>query len=317
MDIVILFSFKGDYIMENALQVIDPESKVPMTVDAVREQINLIQHLMKSVMKDGQHYGKIPNCGDKPTLLKAGAEKIGMIFRLRAIINPREDIIQTDLGKGHREYQIFTHIMSGRTEIATGCGVCSTMETKYRWRNENTGKEVPSEYWKTRDPDLIGGSQYSTRKMSGKWMIMHRVEHDNPADYYNTCLKIAKKRSHVDGIIQSTSASDIFTQDIEDMNIVNESENIPVDPVPQEKNQDKANDTRVISTPQANRLRAIAKKNGKSNNDVEQYILRYQYNSISEIQRSDYDEIVDWAENGSVRELEQNDSVPLDEDLPF
>jgi hypothetical protein len=43
------------------------------------------------------------------------------------------------------------------------------------------------------------------------------VEHDNPADYYNTVLKMAKKRAHVDAILTATAASDIFTQDVEDM----------------------------------------------------------------------------------------------------
>ncbi|WP_418719751.1 hypothetical protein [Bilophila wadsworthia] len=45
---------------------------------------------------------------------------------------------------------------------------------------------------------------------------MGRVEHDNPADYYNTCLKMAKKRALVDAVLTCTAASDIFTQDIED-----------------------------------------------------------------------------------------------------
>ena len=44
-----------------------------------------------------------------------------------------------------------------------------------------------------------------------------RVEYDNPADYYNTALKMAKKRAHVDAILTATAASDCFTQDVEDM----------------------------------------------------------------------------------------------------
>lgn len=31
------------------------------------EQVTLIQNVMKSVMRDGEHYGKIPGCGDKPS----------------------------------------------------------------------------------------------------------------------------------------------------------------------------------------------------------------------------------------------------------
>lgn len=38
----------------------------------------------------------------------------------------------------------------------------------------------------------------------------------NPADVYNTVLKMAKKRAFVDAILTCTAASDCFTQDIED-----------------------------------------------------------------------------------------------------
>src|SRR6185369_6401125 len=39
----------------------------------------------------------------------------------------------------------------------------------------------------------------------------------NPADVANTILKMAKKRGLVDAILTVTAASDIFTQDIEDL----------------------------------------------------------------------------------------------------
>ena len=47
---------------------------------------------------------------------------------------------------------------------------------------------------------------------------MYRIENDNPQDLANTILKMAKKRSFVDGILTVTGASRIFTQDIEDIN---------------------------------------------------------------------------------------------------
>ncbi|HIJ50738.1 MAG TPA: hypothetical protein HPP54_06770, partial [Nitrospinae bacterium] len=43
-----------------------------------------------------------------------------------------------------------------------------------------------------------------------------RTDHDNPADYYNTVLKMAKKRALVDAVLTATAASDIFSQDIEE-----------------------------------------------------------------------------------------------------
>ncbi len=101
--------------------------------------------------------------------------------------------------------------------VGEGVGTCTTMEGKFRFRWDNTGNEVPKEYWDTKNKDLLGGPFNTVRKVDGKWYIFQRVEHDNPADYYNTCEKMGKKRAHVDAILTATAASDIFTQDIEDM----------------------------------------------------------------------------------------------------
>jgi hypothetical protein len=94
------------------------------------------------------------------------------------------------------------------------------MESKYRFRWDKTGREVPKEYWEARNRDLLGGDACVPRKVDGKWLIYQKVEHDNPADYYNTCIKIGKKRAHVDATITATATSDILTQDIEDMPVV-------------------------------------------------------------------------------------------------
>lgn len=182
------------------------------SINQVREQVGLIHQLMREVMKDGEHFGTVPGCGDKKILLKSGAEKLSMVFRLK----PRFELTLREFQNGHREYEIRC-ILSDGTE---GVGCCNTMEGKYRYRSENTGQPVPKAYWDTRDPALLGGSQFSPRKIDKDgqkvWMIFHKVEHDNPADYYNTCLKMGKKRAHVDAIITATASSDIFTQDLEE-----------------------------------------------------------------------------------------------------
>ena len=186
-----------------------------MSVETVVQQIELIQEIQKRVMKPGEHYGVIPGCGDKPTLLKPGAEKLGFTFRLA----PEFEVTTIDHPAGHREYQVkcrLRHIPTG-TMVGEGVGTCTTLEGKYRFRWDNTGQPVPAEYWKFRDRDLLGSPFNTARKAEGSWMIFQRVEHDNPADYYNTCEKIAKKRAHVDAILTATAASDIFTQDVEDM----------------------------------------------------------------------------------------------------
>lgn len=212
-----------------------PANYMPVT-DLVA-QVGHIQQVMKAVMRDNEHYGKIPGCGEKPTLLKAGAEKLAMTFRLA----PEYDIQEREMPGGHREYRVTVRLVSIITGamVGAGVGLCSTMEGKYRFRagdGEVTGVAVPKAYWDTRRSDPaaaskllretanragLEGSKFGTKKdAEGRWMVSthgERVEHDNPADYYNTVLKMAKKRALVDAVLTSTAASDIFTQDVEDM----------------------------------------------------------------------------------------------------
>ena len=203
------------------------ESK-PLTAKDIKSQVDLIQDVMKIVMKDHEHYGVIPGCGDKPALLKPGAEKLNLTFRMAP--DPETEII--DMGNGHREYRVKCILRSIETGHLLGAGVgsASTMETKWRYRNaepEITAKFVPGEYWNIRknDPakalEMIGGKGFATKKVEGNWYIAkltgEKVEYDNPADYYNTCWKMAKKRSLVDAVLTVTAASDIFTQDIDEM----------------------------------------------------------------------------------------------------
>lgn len=204
----------------------------PMTLEAVQGQVAQIQELMKTVMIDNQHYGKIPGCGDKPTLLKAGAEKIMLTFRLV----PETKIDVLDLPGGHREYRAETRIFTQTgVFLGNGVGTASTMESKYRFRTGEikfTDQPVPQAYWtlKKNDPAkaqaLIGGPGHAPRKNdTGQWVIAlqgEKTEHDNPADYYNTCEKMAKKRAFVDAALTVTAASDIFAQDLEELEVKEE-----------------------------------------------------------------------------------------------
>jgi hypothetical protein len=201
---------------------------------------------MKEVMKEGEHYGIIPGCGDKPALLKPGAEKLNLTFRM----SPTYKVERIEMSGGHREYVVTCVLSSIGSNVVLGEGVgsCSTMEAKYRYRTgpkESTGKPVPKGYWDARKSDpskaqaLLGGKGFSTMKDdTGNWVISvqgEKVEHDNPADYYNTILKMAKKRAHVDAVLTVTAASDIFTQDIEDFVDLNVKTNgAVVDVVPVE-----------------------------------------------------------------------------------
>ena len=209
------------------------EMVAPLTAQAMRVQVNLIQEIMNEVMQgpskenpNGIHYGIIPGCGDKPTLFKAGAEKLSLTFRLRPVMGDG-DIDVIDLGNGHREYRIRCHILNiNGLEMATGVGSASTMESKHRYRNvsdyELTGKPIPSD---SKEKKLEYAKQgYGMKKIDNVWQWVKfkegkKTENADIADVYNTVLKMAKKRAYVDGILSATACSDIFTQDIEDLPI--------------------------------------------------------------------------------------------------
>lgn len=153
----------------------------------VRAQVNQIQYLMHNVLKQGEHYGTIPGTGKnaKPTLFQSGAEKIAFMFHLV----PKCEVTRESLPGGHREYEVKCTLVSRDTGQEMGCGIglCSTMESKYRYRWTGYGDN------------------------------RRRVENADIADTYNTVMKMAKKRALVDAVKSTTAASDIFSQDIEDL----------------------------------------------------------------------------------------------------
>lgn len=231
--------------MSEQLTVMKPTGQLQQAFGAFTpavlvEQVQMIQQAMATVMHDKEHYGTIPGCGDKPTLLKAGAEKLCFMFRLA----PEYKVEIVDIGcQGHREYRVtcrLTSIQSG-SFVGEGVGSCSTMESKYRYRTDKGSEEmtdvaVPREYWdqkKAGNNKALGAilanaigepGRYGTNKNNeGTWVITRRgesagkVENQDIADVYNTCLKMAKKRASVDATLTATAASDIFAQDLEDM----------------------------------------------------------------------------------------------------
>ena len=102
-----------------------------LSVEEVRNRVQVIQRCMKEIMIKGTHYGVIPGCGNKPTLLKPGAEQLLCMFRLAG--EPQiEDL--SDISGEYVKYRVtvrVTHIGSGRY-LGSGVGECSSDEEKFR-----------------------------------------------------------------------------------------------------------------------------------------------------------------------------------------
>lgn len=168
---------------ENEQIVVRQESSGMMSVKQVADRVNAVHQILEKVMRNGTHYGTVPGCGNKMVLLKPGADVLAMTFRLV----PQFKVERTDLPDGHREFDVTCSMFNPAGELlGQGVGSASTMEKKYRYRWEGAG---------------------NNRK---------QIENSDIADVYNTVLKIAKKRAHIDATLTVTGAADLFTQDLID-----------------------------------------------------------------------------------------------------
>lgn len=198
-----------------------------MSVQAVVDRKRKLVEVMEAVMKEGEHYGRIPGCGPKPALFKAGAEVLAVTFGLA----PMFKVERTELPGGHREYHItctLRHIASGN-DVAEGVGEASTLESKHRWRGGGRTCPKCGKAAIIKGKAEFGGGWVCFEKKDGcgaKWQAgdqaiegqaQGRIENPDPADAYNTVLKMAKKRAHVDAILTAVGASDILTQDLDDL----------------------------------------------------------------------------------------------------
>lgn len=176
----------------------------------ILRQAQAIGELLQSVMKKGTHYDVIPGTKNN-TLLKPGAEKILSLFRLG--IRPRIDDLSN---RDEIRYRITLegfYIPTGNI-VGFGIGECSSGEEKYKWRAavcaeeyEATPPDRRREKWQS-----AWGQQRGERV--AKCIKQVRTE---PADLANTVLKMAKKRAMTDLCLSATAASDVFDQDLEEL----------------------------------------------------------------------------------------------------
>jgi hypothetical protein len=194
-------------------------------IAAIKSRVATIAALRKDLLKKDVDYGVIPGT-KKDSLLKPGAEKLLLAFR----ISWTHKITTTELGGAHRDYTIVTTLMSNGGEVlGEGIGSCTTLEKTYRYMHgpvEFTGRPVPQEYWTLRKTDPAKAQQ-----MLGDGMVARKnpetdkyeitcqggdIENPDPADKYNTCLKMATKRSIVDATSKVLAVSDMFESDYDD-----------------------------------------------------------------------------------------------------
>lgn len=126
---------------------------------------------------------------------------------------------------------------------------------------------------------LYKGQQLITEGVGHCNTRERKYRQQDPFTLANTCLKMAKKRALVDATLTVASLSDVFTQDLEDMDLsTGDMERVEV-----EQEED-----RVISKAQAKRLYALSKGNVDL---IKRVMEKYGYKKSDEVKRTDYDKI--------------------------
>lgn len=194
-------------------------------ITALVQRRETVKALMGQFLAEGSHYGKIPGCGDKPSLFQPGADALITGFRLV----PKYRIEVNQLSGGHREYEMTCELYTPNgTLLGEGVGVASTMESKYRYRFAEVLCPECNKPTIRKSRQDKGGGWYCWAKIGGCGKTFpagdpeiegqERGKIDNPdiADLYNTVKKMAAKRAKCAAVITCTGTSDMFTQDLED-----------------------------------------------------------------------------------------------------
>ncbi len=251
--------------MTQELMPLDNAYMPALSVPQAVMRFNTLVEFVQTVMRDGVDFGTIPGT-PKPTLFKAGAEKLTTLFGLTVRFNIVEQVEDWN-GDQHGGEPFFYYwyrcsLSRGDRLIAEADGSCNSRESKYRWRwvsaqdvpaamkldslvkrggtiseftfavdKAETGGKYgkPLEHWQAFQQAIEAGTARLIKRKTnaGKemdaWEIdstLYRVPNEDIASQVNTVQKMGQKRSFVAVTLIGVNASEFFTQDIEDMELV-------------------------------------------------------------------------------------------------
>lgn len=247
--------------MSQELMTVDQSYMPALSVPQAVMRFNTLVEFVQTVMRDGVDFGTIPGTA-KPTLYKAGAEKLTTLFGLTVRFNVVEQVEEWNSDEPFFYYWYRCSLLRGDRLIAEADGSCNSRESKYRWRwvsaqDVPTGMDIarivkrggtisefsfavdkaetggkygkPIEHWQAFQSAVEAGTARLIKRKTnaGKemdaWEIdstLYRVPNEDIASQVNTVQKMAQKRAFVAVTLIGVNASEFFTQDIEDMELV-------------------------------------------------------------------------------------------------
>jgi hypothetical protein len=241
-----------------------------LTADDLVHQTQKILQIKEKAMRDGVHYGIIPKTR-KPSLWKPGAERLCKAFRLE----PQFETTSRDDPNRTINWRKWSY--DERKEIE------GTTMGYIEYDSRCTLVHIPTgEVW-------AKNVSASCNNFESKYRSL------NPYDVKNTCEKMSEKRSLVAAILIGTAASDIFTQDIEDLPQLLDNDDEAPDVKPQSDNKNTANNNNVqmATERQVNYIKKLIKKKDIKDKDFFEEWEGY-FKSWDDIPFNIVNDILEW-----------------------
>jgi len=199
------------------------ERKAVVPVINIKQMIewrNAFVEFAKSILKDGVDFGTYAGI-EKPSLYKAGAEKLRTAFGLQVKMELTNKI--EDFETPYLDYTYKCTIYNREGNSLGECeGNTNSAETKYKYVWQTTSKKPD----KAKAEELKNAGLGRWKKDRDNWVWCERKENREILGLKNTIMKMAQKRAFVGAILISTGASEFFTCDIEDMEFTPVKENV-------------------------------------------------------------------------------------------
>lgn len=212
-----------DQEQENADVALIPATDVQGRIDMMLANREYIVEKVKPMLIEGVDVYTLPGM-KKQSLGKPGAEKLAAIFGLTAKFTVDKETMDAMGAIAGKKYIAYVCNLSSKGRVAgqgRGAHFIEEMRENYRM--------VFSEEWERIKNDLKEsewkGPLQGTSKSSGKPYTYWKVK-DNPVFdplAPNKAIKMAQKSAFVDAVIRTTGMSDLFTQDLEDMHLDQQS----------------------------------------------------------------------------------------------
>lgn len=214
--------------------VIEPEIVQPQPIGQWRgaagrglEARKEREAIVAQILTEGHDFGTIPGCGDKPALLKPGAEKISDALGLYPDYEELDKIQDFVNRIWFYRYRCRLRLRGSDAVMSTGIGSCNSEAAKYKFRE---GQRLCPECGKAaiiKGKTEYGGGFLCFWKKGGcgekfgdndkriTEQQTGQVENPDIASIVNTVDKMAQKSSFVAACL-NLGFSEQFTQDIDD-----------------------------------------------------------------------------------------------------